>query len=435
MQNGLYRNQALDVFTVVVHTSSGADTHACSYNMPEEFLPYDELISRLETISSGGLTHEAKIAAQNVMQQEVQKTLGPEQVIAEARQLVDNVVKIDQGFERIKIQFATIDAGHFRGKPVEQLQPQWVKYQRCFVHLICKSLAAVRKTNAYIKEFLYVLLPNLEGLNGYLEYKEAIEDLREFAERKNPFQQDLQDVFDGKHSSAYTELRCEVRSFRNNFELFLEEQGIKLDRDIVRLQEEISDLVWQNKRHATMISSLRRTFDMTVSSADEGSLAALSALSVICPTSALSVFLTGVRDVLPDHEDVVSFIYNTSGFRDEIKAYQSQIDEKKPQLRIPSLVQVILRSQGVIFEDGSCHMYMRSKGGVKKVTHDAISLASELEQRFQAEKNGLTHAASIARIRLIKAAYEVILGFLKEYVREIERHSFRFGQGLKDFEL
>lgn len=50
------------------------------------------------------------------------------------------------------------------------------------------------------------------------------------------------------HSPDFTELQCGVTAFRHCFELFIEEQGIKLQNDVVLLQEEISDLVWQIKR-------------------------------------------------------------------------------------------------------------------------------------------------------------------------------------------
>ncbi|KAG5349444.1 hypothetical protein C0989_003901 [Termitomyces sp. Mn162] len=161
------------------------------------------MFAHLEAVASHDLPLETKVVAQISMKQEMEKTLGPEQIVREAKQLADSIIKIDQGFERIKIEL----------------------------------------------EFVNVILPTLEDFKSHAEYKEVVADLREFGMRKNPFELDLAvDAKGERHSLSFTELQYDIKSFRDNFELFIEEQGIELEGDIVCLQEEISDLVWQMKR-------------------------------------------------------------------------------------------------------------------------------------------------------------------------------------------
>ncbi|KAG6861474.1 hypothetical protein C0995_016253 [Termitomyces sp. Mi166 len=247
----------------------------------QELHEYHEVLAQLEALASHDLPLEAKVTGQNAMKEEIEKVLGPEQIAKEAKQLADSVIKIDQGFERVKIELGGVDNGHFRGKPVEKLQPQWVGHQ----------------------QFVNVILPTLENLKSHVEYKEAAADLREFAMRKNPFEHDLvPDAKDERHSLSFTELRFEIKAFRDNFELFMEEQGIELEDDVVRLQEDISDLIWQIKR-----------FEVAISSPEKGSVAAVSALALFSPMSSLSIFLSGVIDAVPEYADVASFISKTNG--------------------------------------------------------------------------------------------------------------------------
>ncbi|KAG6865515.1 hypothetical protein C0991_001835, partial [Blastosporella zonata] len=214
----------------------------------EELPAYEEVLASLEAIVSRDHSAEVRLAAVNKVVAEAVKTMRTVQVTKEATQLVESVIRIDQGFERVKIDLGSVDSGLFRGKPVEKLQPQWAGYQRRFVALIWKSNTVARKTCAYVREFVNVILPTLEDLTGNAEYKDAAADIREFAIRRNPFEHDFNDAQDWKHTQAFTDLRYDIKMFRDNFELFLEEQGISLDEEIVCLQEEISELDWQIKR-------------------------------------------------------------------------------------------------------------------------------------------------------------------------------------------
>ncbi|KAG6877277.1 hypothetical protein C0992_010378 [Termitomyces sp. T32_za158] len=99
---------------------------------------YHEILQRLEAMAVRDLPLGAKLVAQNAMREEIEKTLGSEQIVKETKQLFDSVIKIDQGFERVKIGLGGIDSVRFRGKPVEQLQPQWVEHQHVSFSLVEK---------------------------------------------------------------------------------------------------------------------------------------------------------------------------------------------------------------------------------------------------------------------------------------------------------
>ncbi|KAH0589662.1 hypothetical protein H2248_005389 [Termitomyces sp. 'cryptogamus'] len=395
----------------------------------QEKSEYYKMFAHLEAVASHDLPLETKVVAQISMKQEMENTLGPEQIVREAKQLADSIIKIDQGFERIKIELGRIDSGHFRGQPIEQLQPQWVGYQRCFISFIWRSNRVTRQTGAYVKEFVNVILPTLEDFKSHAEYKEVAADLREFAMRKNPFELDLAvDAKGERHSLSFTELQYDIKSFRDNFELFIEEQGIELEGDIVCLQEEISDLVWQMKRCKTLISILSINLGVAVCPSEirESSVAAISALALVCPISSL-VQLSGVLDAVPEYVEVASFISKTNGFIGEISHYQSQLNERNARLSAPELIQVILRSQGNAFDD-VCGRIDQLSAIWSLVAHDATLIVSDLEHAYQTRDDGRAHKAFLTRVRLVRITYGVLAGLLKEYARQIERHSFRFGQ-------
>ncbi|KNZ76658.1 hypothetical protein J132_09191 [Termitomyces sp. J132] len=407
------------------------------------------MFAHLEAVASHDLPLETKVVAQISMKQEMENTLGPEQIVREAKQLADSIIKIDQGFERIKIELGRIDSGHFRGQPIEQLQPQISidGVHKCFISFIWRSNRVTRQTGAYVKEFVNVILPTLEDFKSHAEYKEVAADLREFAMRKNPFELDLAvDAKGERHSLSFTELQYDIKSFRDNFELFIEEQGIELEGDIVCLQEEISDLVWQMKRFVfkelaefeddisfqpsckTLISILSINLGVAVCPSEirESSVAAISALALVCPISSL-VQLSGVLDAVPEYVEVASFISKTNGFIGEISHYQSQLNERNARLSAPELIQVILRSQGNAFDD-VCGRIDQLSAIWSLVAHDATLIVSDLEHAYQTRDDGRAHKAFLTRVRLVRITYGVLAGLLKEYARQIERHSFRFGQ-------
>ncbi|KAG6885160.1 hypothetical protein C0993_005400 [Termitomyces sp. T159_Od127] len=230
------------------------------------------MLMQLEALASQDLPLETKLMVQNTMREEIEKKLGSEQIAKETKRLVDSVIKIDQGFERVKIELGGIDSVQFRGKPVEAFQPQWVEHQQRFVSLVWRSRTVARRIGAYVNgkvqsgqlnlahrsaEFVDMILQTLEDIRNRTEYKGVAADLTEFAMRKNPFGRDL--VLDARgemHSPDFTELQCDIKVFRDIFELFNEEQGIELQGDVVLLQEEISDLVWQIKRRKTLVPRL-----------------------------------------------------------------------------------------------------------------------------------------------------------------------------------
>ncbi|KAG6856293.1 hypothetical protein H0H87_005777 [Tephrocybe sp. NHM501043] len=251
---------------------------------------FHKTLAQLELASSDPPI-DTRLAALNKMQAETEKALESSQVSKEAKQLIECVIKIDQGFERVKIDLGGVDDGRFRNKPIEKLQPQWEAYQH----------------------FVNVILPTLENLKGNAEYKDAAADLREFAARKSPFEYHLDSSLDNKHSQAFVELRYDIKVFRDSFEFFLEEQQIELDADIVRLQEEISELNWQIKRCRVMNSAIGKALAVTLSVSEIGSMAAISALALFCPTTALSIFLSGAVDAVPEYKDVAAYISGTNG--------------------------------------------------------------------------------------------------------------------------
>lgn len=137
--------------------------------LPQEQPKYHEMLTQLEALASHEVPFEGKLVSQNVMRNGLEKILGSEQIAKETKELVDSVIKIDQGFERVKIELGGIDRGRFRGKPAEQFQPQWVEHHHVrsyahrsrgtfinrvhkrFISLIWRSRTVARQTGTYVK--------------------------------------------------------------------------------------------------------------------------------------------------------------------------------------------------------------------------------------------------------------------------------------------
>ncbi|KAG6829486.1 hypothetical protein H0H92_004368 [Tricholoma furcatifolium] len=342
------------------------------------------------------------------METHIADTFTPPHILKEAKELVDCVIKIDQAFERVKIELGGLDFCAFHAKPVEKLQPQWVGFQRRFIDLVWKSNTVARQTGAYVKEFVNVILPSLADLQGYTEYRDAAADLLELALRNNPFE----DLVGKGSAQPFNNLLCDIKRFRDNFELFLEEQGTTLDTDIVRLQEQISELAWELKHYGPpMVSTISEVFGVSTLIPEKCSekIATVSALALFCPEKALSLLvdlptsshpihsnftyisayskLSSIENASLQYKDAVTFISKLNGYKDKIYRIQSEIDEKKKGLRATELVQVILRNQFDAFDD-ACRRIAQLPAIWSCVAQDATLIIPDLELSAQVSNDG-----------------------------------------------
>ncbi|KAG5642484.1 hypothetical protein DXG03_002734 [Asterophora parasitica] len=299
-------------------------------------LSYQDALKQLQKFTAGPLPTDVQCTALKSMEKELSKPETTQSILREVKHLMEKVIKIDQAFERVKTEVERIDGMPFIGKPVEKFRPRWIGLQRRFVVLLWESRQTVRQTAAYVKEFVGVILPELEDIQNQADFRVAAADLKEFIRRPNPFGGKLDSKEAGnkgrKCSHAFTDLRRDIGRFRANFDLFADDQGVDPHEDILRLREEISRLNIEIERGDMMVRSMGVALGASTSSADASSVASLAALNLLAPATTLKVFLAGAAPALMGLRGLVAHVAKTSGEVIHVSSQQaSKMTRIEPQ--------------------------------------------------------------------------------------------------------
>ncbi|KAG5636155.1 hypothetical protein H0H81_008986 [Sphagnurus paluster] len=205
---------------------------------------YLHALKQLQMFTSTPLPDALQYTAQEYMNKELYQPETLYQFLKEVQVLTDSIIKIDQVFERVKTDLGRIDDCEFIGKRFEIFRPHWVALQHRFIAHIWISQKSARQAAAYAKEFASIILPGLEEIKSAADHRVAVAELNEFTARPDPFRQML-DSMDApehthKHSKALNDLRSDIKSFRERFDLFAEDQGANMPKELVDLRQSMN---------------------------------------------------------------------------------------------------------------------------------------------------------------------------------------------------
>ncbi|GLB45051.1 hypothetical protein LshimejAT787_1901290 [Lyophyllum shimeji] len=398
---------------------------------------HQEALRQLDIPKSAPLAVEVQCAAQKAMEKALAKPEIAGGCLKEVKQLIDNIIGLDQTFERVKTDLVKIDNSNIVFKPVERLQPVWTNLHQRFAFLVWDSRATTRKIAAYVKEFVNVILPGLEDIRSKVDCKNAADDLQEFAGRKDPFR----GKFDSKHEvhraqkqpRAFNDLRNDLASFKYGFDLFARGQGAELHEDTVDLYGAIVRLSSEIERCEAMIFPMSLALGVTTTTPTVGThaIASLAALRLVGPVTAQKALLSGATAVPDESKSLITSVSKLTECKDAIFNAQARVNEFKAKARILERLQMSLRDHEAGIAE-TCERIDRLAAIWFCVSHDAKMIASDLIAVVHAEgdrSKQVDAQAFVARLMLVRRTYGVLATVLREYTSQLDAHSFRFAQG------
>ncbi|KAF5376271.1 hypothetical protein D9615_008556 [Tricholomella constricta] len=389
---------------------------------------YQEALQQLQNLTSKPLPIGVQYTAIKAMEKELARPETTQSLFREVKQLIEDIIKIDQAFERVKTELGRIDDRIFIGKPAEDFQPRWIGIQQRFVVLIWSSYKTAKQTGAYVRgtftQFVDVILPGLEEIQNYTDYTVVAADLKEFTSSTGPFGGRFEAQNQARKCSlAYTDLRHDIEAFKDGFDLFTQEQGVEPHEDMVHLHGEIDRLKIEIKRCKFMVLAIGTSLGVSTSFAEVGSIASLATLGLLGPATTTKIFLAGTAPALLGFKSLVAFISRISEHKGALSRVHVEMNNLMARDRLLEQLQTTLKIQGAGIND-VCKRIDQLNVIYSYVLHDAELIAADLKAVIR----GADSKVFLARLKLIRGTYGALAYALKEYTMRIEGHSFRFGQ-------
>ncbi|KAF8069982.1 hypothetical protein FPV67DRAFT_995495 [Lyophyllum atratum] len=388
---------------------------------------YEAALVELKKLQATPLPASVINTAQAAMAAEAEKPETAANLLDEVRALADSAVKVDQAFERVKIDLGKVDQNNYKdkdGKPVEKFQPKWIAYQKIFTTLLWDSRATATGTEAYVRDFLDVIIPGVEGIVTPQDYQDTVADLKEFINRKDPFGKKLnstETVSDAqKHSQAFTDLRRDISAFKDTFDTFASFHEGELKGEILRLEGEVLRLDAEIKKCETIVIAMGVALGVTVIAAGIGAVAAIAALGPFGPAVALGIIIVGAIAAIGELSTLIAFVVKGNEYKNERAEDQRQLEDLRVQLATLQRLKTILEAQKTDIAD-ICGRLDRFAAVWALVAHDAQLIADGLKAATDAADDGGSKRAFQNRLKLIKANYTSLADALKEYATQVDQ--------------
>jgi len=387
---------------------------------------YDEAMKQLGELQSTPLPEEVKRTAQAAMAEEAAKPETMDKLMQEVQDLSDSLIKIDQAFERVRVQLGTVDNNNYKdenGNPVPKFQPRWVGYQQRFTALLWDSRSTATATEAYVKDFIEVIIPEVEEVTTD-SYDDVVADLKEFINRKDPFGNKLNsnETVDQaqKHSQAFTDLRRDIEEFKGTFDDFAKFHEGELNTEILRLEGEITRLDAEIQKCQTIVMAMGIALGVTVFVAAAGAVASLAALGPIGPFVAIGVLIVGAIAAIGELSTLIAFIVKGNEYKAERDEDQRKLDDLKKQLALLQSLKTTLESQKTDIDD-ICGRIDRIAAIWALVAHDAKLISEGLKAAVDGADGGGSKTAFKRRVELVKASYTSLGAALALYATKVDQ--------------
>ncbi|KIK78496.1 hypothetical protein PAXRUDRAFT_323557 [Paxillus rubicundulus Ve08.2h10] len=157
-----------------------------AYDSIKELGVYDQLpVDVKNQLNSLPSIHpQAQAKAQEAIADEVSKSETTDKLMDEVKALGNSALKVDEAFERVRVNLGMVDENDYKdsqGNPVPKFQPTWVDYQKRWTTLLWESRDTATATEAYIKDFVQVIVPEVEDIQNDDDLADAKKDLYAFA--------------------------------------------------------------------------------------------------------------------------------------------------------------------------------------------------------------------------------------------------------------
>lgn len=384
-------------------------------------------MSQLKELQDNPLPDSVKNAAQAAMADEASKPETTDKLLEEVRGLSDSLIKIDQAFQRVKIDLGKVDANDYKdenGNPVPRFQPTWIGYQQRFTALLWESRETATATEAYIKDFLEVIIPEVESIQNQDDYEDAAADLKEFVGRTDPFGKKLNsdETKDHaqKHSQAFTDLRRDLQEFEGTFKDFAKFHEGELNKEVARLQGEITRLDAEIKKCETIVTAMAIALGVTLFATAAGAVASLAAFGPVGPFVAIGVVIVGAIAAISELGVLIAYIVKGNEYRSERYDDQTKLEDLQAQLEVIKRLKSTLEAQKTDIDD-ICGRIDRISAIWAMVAHDAKLISEGLQAAISGAEGGASKKAFQRRVELVKVSYTALGTALGEYATQVDQ--------------
>jgi len=381
-----------------------------AYDSIKELGVYDQLPvdvkNQLNSLTS--IHPAAQTKAQEAIADEVSKSETTDKLMDEVKALGDSVLKVDEAFERVRINLGTVDSNDYKdsqGNPIPKFQPTWVDYQKRWTTLLWESRNTATATEAYIKDFVQVIVPEVEDIQNDDDLADAKKDLAAFANRVDPFGAKLNSketaTLAQKYSQAFTDLRRDLEEFKGTFDSFANDHKIELDANIKNKEAKLIELDLEIKKCQTVVMAMGIALGVTVFVTGAAAVGSLAALGPIGPFVAIGIVIVGAIAAISELGTLIAYVVKTNEYKSERNQVQNELDDLKKQLEALNYLKATLESQKADITD-ICGRLDRFAAIWGYVRHDAQLISEGIEAAVGDEGS---KKAFKKRVSLVKDSY------------------------------
>ncbi|KAH8078428.1 hypothetical protein BXZ70DRAFT_961749 [Cristinia sonorae] len=362
--------------------------------------------------------------AQEAMAAEVSKPDTQDKLLEEVKELGDSAVKVDAAFERVRVGLGQVDNNNFtdaNGRPVPKFQPTWVGFQRTWTTILWGSRDTATRTQAYINDFLNVIIPEIELIETEADLADARLDLNAFINRRDPFGEQLnsQETVDmaQQHSQAFTDLRRDMEAFRGTFDDFAKDHEVQLGQEITEKQNDIQRLQLEIKKCETVVMALGISLGVTVLVTGAGAVGSMAALGPLGPFVAIGILIAGAIAAITQLGVLIAYVTQLNRHKADLDIAQAQLLQLQAHLQHLHELQAILQGQkdDITFIAGRLDRFAAIWGIVR---HDAQLINQDLHAAVGDEGS---RRAFMRRVNLIKESYIKLSRALALYATNINK--------------
>ncbi|EAU91942.2 hypothetical protein CC1G_11128 [Coprinopsis cinerea okayama7 len=352
-------------------------------------------------------------------------------LIKAIEELGRGALEIDAAFERVRIQLGDVDSLDFKdknGNSVQKFQPTWLEYQQRWKDLLWASRQTAIETDAYIQDFLEVILPGIESIKNDKDLEDAKKDLAAFLKRAPTSASGTPDESAGptihektiEDSKLYTDgfqkLKNDVSAYKEKILAFTESLG-DIEKDlngkIAAEQKIIDDAQAEISSLDTTITALASKLEAISVCTGVGAMIGF----IFCPLYSLAILGAGLiylSITAKELDDVKTHRAELVKTRDAAKSRKGEYEKKLEDLKN---IRATLQAQA----DGDIALIAAKLSCLEKiwimVHEEATRIHTQLKEVSAREA---TQKAFLSRIAIIKQNYINFSAALSLYATNTE---------------
>ncbi|KAF8069981.1 hypothetical protein FPV67DRAFT_995485 [Lyophyllum atratum] len=332
-------------------------------------------------------------------------------IMQEIRQLAVGMQRMDNTFQRVKGELASLNPEGDANPTISKVQTHWTSFHERFTELLWLSRNSATQTESYLRDFVQVILPSVVDYEASTAEKQG--DLQEFIYRINP---NVAAPGGGTASQAFTNLELDVQLFASQSVVPALGQLARLTAEVETLTKEVDALNGKLKHYYKILKQMPYALGATVTVVTLGVAATLAA-----PFIVAGILVTGIGAATAEVTQIVLNIERTKDVSPKSKEVQRRIDQVKKEIQTLGSAHALEKVNSILNSELQQHSqsisaYLDNFTRIwNMASHDAAILKeADLEHIEDNE-------ALLLRIEHLTDRYKTLAGCLAEYATTVER--------------